>query len=381
MSRHLKNRFFAMDSEGSTLATSEGTAALGSAVPTGIVPNQTEAVTVADSEVSSGGITGQRFNAGDTFSRMNARDSVEYFSGLPAELWTQIIDRRTANYAPPSYANHFYVNTNVPLGILTLYFEGMLGEASLIRAANDWQRIGLNNEGHKISPHVYGAEVGQNWWDELMAQAGGITNRSPEAQAEHLINAVNLKIDQVVFLGDRQVGKWGIRDNPLIGRIAAPGRFTDDGLAAYELVQFILRQRDRAAIINDEEEAAENTIPNALVVPTTTLQYFQRPIWFVPPGTNPVPFLSTIAEQLRVGGITYIGASRWMTRVSSTGSRAALLYRRDQGETAPVQVYQPLTLERLPLFNNGHETVLRLFSALYDIWMDCPAQTILIENI
>jgi hypothetical protein len=359
-----------MDSEGSALATSE-TGAI--AVP------QTQSVTVADSEVSSGGLQGQRFNAGDTFGRMNARDAVEYFSGLPAELWTQIIDRRTANYAPPSYANHFYVNTNVALGIMSFFHEGMVGEASLIRAANDWQRIGLNNEGHKISPHPYGAEVGQNWWDDLMAQAGGITNRSPEAQAEHLINAVNLVIDKTVFLGDRQVGKWGVRDNPLIGRVAASGRFTDDGMTPYDLVQLILQQRERCAIVNDEEDASENTVPNALIVPTTTMQYFQRPVSFrLPGGTEE---LTTIEAQLQAGGISYIGASRWMTRTSSTGGRAALLYRRDQGETAATQVYQPMTLERLPIHNNGHENVLKMFSVLYDLWFSLPSQTVLIENI
>lgn len=141
----------------------------------------------------------------------------------------------------------------------------------------------------------------------------------------------------------------------------------------------ILQQRERAAIVNDEEEAGESTIPNALVVPTTTLQYFQRPVSFrLPGGTEE---LTTIAEQLQAGGISYIGASRWMAKVSSTGGRAALLYRRDQGDTAAVQVYQPLTLERLPIFYNGSENVLKMFSVLYDIWMDYPSQTVLIEQI
>ena len=365
-----------MDSEGSAIAPAE---------------TQSPIVATASDNLSevveSGGIQARRYGAAETFSRRSASDSIDYFNGLPAELWTEIIDRRVTNYVPPSYANHFFVNTNCSLGIMTLFYEGMVGEASLIRAANDWQRIGVNNEGIKIQPHPYGAEVGQNWWDDLMAQAGGITNRTPEAQAEHLINAVNLAIDKTVFLGDRQVGKYGIRDNPLLDRPVAPTRFidvSDGGMNPYDLVQFILRQLARASIINGEEDAMESTIPNALLVPTTTLQYFKRPIWFLPPtapGSTGVPFLSTIESQLSAGGITYIGSSRWMTRVSSTGGRAALLYRRDQGETAKTQVYQPMTLERLPLFNNGHENVLRMFSVLFDLWFDYPGQTILIENI
>lgn len=372
------SRYFAMDSEGSTLAPESATESAA------IVAGTPEAITASDATteaIESGGIQAKRFGMGETIQRRSASDSIEYFQGLPAEYWTEIIDRRTTNYPTPSYANHFYVNTNVPLGILTLFYEGTVGEASLIRAANDWQRIGVNNEGVKIMPHPYGAEVGQNWWDDLMGQAGGITNRTPEAQAAHLINVVNLKIDQVAILGDAQVGKYGVKNNPLIGRTVATGRFTDTGMNPYDLVQYILRQRDRASIVNGEEEAMEQSIPNALLVPVTTLQYFDRPQYFVPPGSNGAPFLSTISDQLRAGGIEYIGASRWMAKASSTGGRAALLYRRDQGANAATQFYQPMTLERLPIYNNGHENILRIFSCAYDLWFSYPYQTLLIEQI
>lgn len=346
-----------------------------------------EATPAIATDSSTSPIQGQRFEQSE-FGRMTANDAIDYFQGLPSEMWTTIIDRRAADYVQPSYANHFHVNTSVGLGILQLVYEGMVGQASLIRANSDWQRIGLNNEGLKTEPHPYGAEVGQSWWDNLMAQAGGVTNRTPEGQADHLINAVNLECDRIIHLGDPQVGKWGIKGNQLIGRTSSPDVWLDSELNPvsdpYELVQWILRLRDRTAIREDDTDAPEGTVANALVVPTRVLQYFRRRQSFTPPSANSgvsVSYTSSIYDELVAAGIAYIGASHWMGRVSQKNGAGALLYRRDSGNTAHTQVYQPFTLERLPIFNNGHENVLRMWSAVYDLWFDVPHQTILIEDI